>query len=452
MNNFLTTIISFFRNTHKINPEDKSESELKSDYFDMNNISLTAALAERLTTLATVDSTIEVVGDNKRAQYLNKYLKWIVDSKLSTIGQICLGTGDCLVKPHTAGNRIGVDIISNHDFVIVDSIGDFLLSVLIKCEEFQKDGDIFERWELHELNETEDGRTYSIIYQNAFKNGKEIPLEKIGAWANLPEIQVLANVDRLALGRFKCPKVNRYNINSDNGVPITHGNEHIVAQVKESYRRFNDEFDKLEPMIFADKKIFTSTKTVHTNGKTETHVQLPKGKESVFMSVNGNMIEGAPMIKEFAPAIRDASLDAGVERNFKMLELFCGFNEGILSKSSLTYTNTDEVKKTSQSTYSFISNFRKALDAGIADLIYAVNAICNANNITPMGDYEIVSDWSDSFVESTTERFNQLLQTRSMDAISSAEFRSWVMNEDLSVSEEKIKEIEAGSIEENLDD
>ena len=67
---------------------------------------------------------------------------------------------------------------------------------------------------------------------------------------------------------------------------------------------------------------------------------------------------------------------------------------------------------------------------------------------TPPAVYEIVADWSDSFVESTAERFNQLLQSLNMETISKAEFRSWVMNESLEVSDEKIAEMNGGEINE----
>ena len=444
---FVNNIISWFKSTFGITPEKKSERESDSDFEVVDDLSITAALAERITVLATVDSTVEVVGDNMRADYLNKYMQWIVNTKLAAISEICLGTGDCLARPNTNGSRIGIDIIQNKDFIIVESIGDFLLSVLIKCDEIQKGSVVWQRWEYLKLHE-EEGKSYVTINQYAFKNGKQVSITDVSAWENLVEMQVIPNVDRLPFGRFKCPKINRYDINSANGVPITFGNEKIVSQVKSSYKRFNEEFENMEAMIFADRRIFKAQKVKKADGTYKEVPVMPKGKERVIQNVNNSSIDGAPLIKEFAPSIRDASMDAGIERNLRMLELFCGFNEGVLSKSTLTYTNTDEVKKSSQATYSFISNLRKVYDQGLEDLMYAVNVICNYNNITPMGDYEIVADWSDSFVESTAERFNQLLQSLNMDTISKAEFRSWVMNESLEVSDEKIAEMNGGEINE----
>ena len=435
-------VVNWFKQLFGIKPVSKTEQEINSDFDEVEKISVTATIAERLTTLTIVDSSMEVVGENKRAQYLNNIIKWICNNKIAAIGQMCLGTGDCIVKPNTNGKRIGIDIIQNRDFVIVEIIGDFLISVLVRCEKVIKNNRIYERWEFHKLNEYED-KSYVTIQQYAFLDNKQVALSCIPAWEGLKETTIIPNVDRLLLGRFKCPKINRNDINSPNGVPITSGAEEIVEQVKKSYRRFNEEFEAMEPMIFADKRVFKPNIVKTPNGKSKEVSTIPKGKDRVIQSVSGGGIDGQPMMKEWAPSIRDVSLDAAIERNFRMLELFCGLSEGILSKSSLTYTNVDEVRKSTQATFAFITNFRNILEQGMTDLLYAIDVIANYNMITPMGEYTINFDWSDSFIESMQERFNQLLQGLNLDTISKAEFRAWLKNEPLEIAEVKIAEMEA---------
>lgn len=441
----LSTAVEWFKTTFGLKTEDKKITEIHSDYHDVDAISVTATLAERLTTLATVDSSISIVGDSQRAQYLDKVMKWIDNTKLPVIGQICLGTGDCIVKPNTDGTRIGIDIIENEDFYIVERTGDFLYGVVIRCEKINKNNNKYERFEYQRLHESQ-GMKYVTISQHAFINGKPCGLGEIKAWADYPELQTIPNVDRLLLGRFKCPKTNRHDINSANGVPITSGADEIIREIKTSYRRFNQEFEAMEPMIFADKRTFKA-KVVTKDGVKKEIPMLPKGKERVIQSTGySGAVDGTPMIKEWAPNIRDVSLDNGIERNLRMLEIFCGLSEGILSKSTLTYTNTDEVRKSTQATFAFITNFRKVIEQGITDLMYAIDVIANYNMITAPGEYHINFDWSDSFVESMTERFNQMVQAQSLDAISKAELRSWVMDEPLDIAEAKLAELEGDSI------
>ena len=90
----LSNIIEWFKSHFGIKPVEKSIADIDSD-FDSKGISVTATLAESLTTLATVDSSVEIVGDSKRAKYIDTYMRWVINKKLSSIGQICLGTGDC---------------------------------------------------------------------------------------------------------------------------------------------------------------------------------------------------------------------------------------------------------------------------------------------------------------------------------------------------------------------
>lgn len=442
MNNFFQSIIDFFKNMFGIETVDKPNEQLYSDYDDTNGMSVTAAMSNNLSTLTLTDAEINVVGDSARAKYLSNVMESYVNTRLKSAVNVCLGTGDCIIKPNTDGKRFGVDIVENGNFIIVDYVGGFLYSVLIKCDEIKKDNTVFERWELHKLNEYE-GTSYTTITQVAFKDGKNVPIATIDVWANLKENQIVPNVDRLLFGRYKCPTINRYDVNSPNGVPITSGAEEIVIAAKTAWRRFNKEFEDKETMIFADKRVFKAEKVKLKDGTTIERNVLPKGKDRVIMNVNGsNSVDDKPLIQEYSPDIRDTSLDNAIERNFRMLELFCGFSEGLLSKSTLTYTNVDEVRKSTQQTYAFITMLRKVIKQGTDDLLYAINIICNANNITPMGNYDTTYDFSDSYVESMAERYNQLLQALNMDTISKAEFRAWVMNEDIDIAEEMLSKMQ----------
>lgn len=449
MNSFFNSIIDWFKSFFGIKPENKNNADLKTDFFDTSNLSLTSILAERLTTLTISDNTINILGDSARSKYISRFVKWFNDTKLSSIAQVCLGTGDCFVRPNTDGKRIGIDIVPNENFIIVESTGDFISSMIVKCDEFVKNNETYERWEYLKLNVDMNGIPYESITQVAFKNGKQIPIASVQQWAGLKDNQLIPNVDRLLGGRFKCPKLNRKDVNSANGVPITYGNEYIVEQAKASYKRFNEEFDDSKKYLFADKRVFKTKKVKNADGTVSEVNMLPKGKENVIMTVNGStQVDGSPLLHEFNPSIRQTELSAGIQENLRMLELACGFDSGILSQSNFSYENLDATRKSVQNTFAFITNFRKVLEDGISDLLYAVNVICNFNQLTPIGNYNVTFDWSDSYAENFTERFNELLQAHSIGAVSTAEIRAWVQNEPLDVAEETIENMDIEEITE----
>ena len=65
----------------------------------------------------------------------------------------------------------------------------------------------------------------------------------------------------------------------------------------------------------------------------------------------------------------------------------------------------------------------------------------NRNNITPIGSYEVVFNWSDSYIENMTERFTALLQGEAIGAVDRAEVRAFIQNEPLDLAKEKVAEM-----------
>ena len=437
MNDFLTAIFSKIAEKMGFILQPKKYDT--SDFFETNDLSITHAISDRLSTITLMDSSITVSGNNKRAKYLNDFADRFWKTRIKTACVTALGTGDCLLKPNIVGENIAVDIISNNNFCITESIGDYIYGVLIKCDKFSKGNDIYERVEYHRLREA-NGTSNCHIYQMAFKNGNEISLTSVDVWAEFPPEQIITNVDRLLFGRLKCPVINRDNINGVNGVPITFGLDTIVEQAKISYKRYNKEFEDKETKIFADKSVFS--KDART-GKS----YVPKGMQNLFMKIRGAVDSSS--IETYSPDIRDGSLENSIERNLRMIELFIGIGEGVISKSTLTYTNVDEVKASRSATFAFITNLRNGINQCVEDLLYAISILSNANGVTPYGDYEIACDWSDSYMESSQERFNQLIQSLSLDIVDKSEVRSWVMSENLDDSKKWIEDNQ-NSTDENI--
>lgn len=438
MNDFLQGI--FLAIAKKMGLELVEKLPPVDDYFTTDDISITAVLANRISTITLMDSGIMVKGDNKRAEFIDNFVQEYVKGRMRVAAEIALGTGDCLIKPNTDGKRIAVDIITNQNFRITENVGDFIYGCLIKCDEVKIKSSIYERVEYHRLRNIEaDGGTKSVcyIYQMAYKDGKEVPISSVPQWAGLKVETAIPNVDRLLFGRYKCPTVNRNDVNSINGVPVTYGLSKCIDYAKDSYERFNSEFEEKETMIFAPKQFFTK------DSETGKPV-IPKGKDRLFMKLRGSNVEDG-FIQEYSPQIRDDSLTNGIEQNFKMLELLAGLSSGIITSPTTNFATATEMKANLQMSFAFITNFRNIIAKGTDDLVYSVNVICDANRITPTGTYELIPDWSYSYIESMESRFNQLMQAESLGWIDKAEGRAWTMSEDYEKAKEKVEEIEKES-------
>lgn len=427
--NFIQTIFLSIAKRLGLDLAEKKVNGL--DYFEVNNISLTAAIASRIATITLIDSDVNVVGNNQRAQALNDILQEMENTQLKTAIEVALGTGDCLIKPYTDGKDIGYTLIPSPNFMVVQSIGNKIKSCLVKADQVEVNNHIYERVEYHQLLESA-GVPYLEIQQMAFKDGKQVPLSEVSRWADIEEITQILNINRMLFGRIKCPMVNRGDINSINGVPVTYGMDKVLDNAVSAYDRFNQEMEDKETMIFADKTILGKD----NNGNTV----LPIGKRKLFQAMRGG-IDSSQLIHEYSPEIRDSSLNEGIQQNFKMLELLVGLSAGILTPPTSNFATATEMKANLQMSFAFIQNIRKSIETCLEDVIYSTNAIMNRNNITPIGSYEVVFNWSDSYIENMTERFTALLQGEAIGAVDRAEVRAFIQNEPLDLAKEKVAEM-----------
>ncbi|MES1922913.1 hypothetical protein MHBO_004443 [Bonamia ostreae] len=126
-----------------------------------------------------------------------------------------------------------------------------------------------------------------------------------------------------------------------------------------------------------------------------------------------------------------------------MIELLTGLSAGVLTRPETSYATATEMKANLQMTFAFITNFRGGIEQAVNDLLYAVDKICNRNDITPMGNYDAVFEWSNSYIENMEARFSELMQAQAVGAIDKAELRAWTMDEDYEKSKERIEKIDS---------
>ncbi len=417
----------------------------RDDYSDMLSISLTAVIANKVATLTMQDSTITIEGESAKAKFLQDFLDYYMGDRMDVAAEVALGTGDCIIKPYTDGKRLGVDIIKNRDFVVCESIGNDILSCIMKVGEIKTETNLYQRFEVQMLREAEaqSGQSTSalLIYNIAFRGSVEIPLSEVDAWKDIPETQIIPNVDRPLFGRYKSPTVNRADVNGVNGVKITAGVDEPMAKAVEAYERFNREYSAKETMIFADKTLLTKDE----NG----NVVFPQEKRRFLQMMRGVGDNSNPgkLIQEFSPEIRGSDLEVGITVNNKMVELLCGLSPGILTPPTTSYATATEMRAALNSTFAVITKFRRALERGTDDLLRAVDVIANYNNLAPIGPWETHYDWSASYIEQLNEHFSQLTIAEGIGAVDKAEVRAWIMDEDYETAKVRVDEIaeETGS-------
>lgn len=406
------------------------------DYSRPGAISLTAVIAGKLATLAMQDSSITIEGESARARFLQKFLDDYLGGRMDVAAEVALGTGDCLVKPYTDGVRFGVDLIPNRDFAVCESIGNEIRSCIMKVGEIKETlGPLYERFEAQMVRRGARGEDELILRNFALKNGREIPLTEVPAWAGLREEERLPNVHKPLFGRYKSPAVNRQDVNSVHGVRITHGLDGVMDQAVAAYHRFNREYASGEKLIFMDKSLISRDES----GRP----QYPGGKENLFMLVRGagRKDGSSDLIQEHAPDIRADALETGIEVNSRMVELLCGLSQGILTPPTTSYATATEMRAALHNTFAVITKFRRQLEKGTNDLLEAVDVIANRNSLTPMGPWRVRYDWSSAYIEQMNEHFSQLTVAEGIGAVDKAEVRSWLTGETYEAARARVEQI-----------
>ncbi len=418
---------------------DKTDSDINFTELGLNPTAIGAGV---IANIAIDDSDIIIEGENARADALRQMKEYYTDELQTPAAEVALGTGDAIVRPFTDGKYIGLNIIGNDNFIITESIGAHIKGVIMKLDEYKNDNKVYR---LFESQTIKDGTEAPVVYirRFAYRDDKEIDLS-MTSWDGL-EVEETIVADQLLIGRYKCPTINRENYNSANGVPITFGCEDIVKNIKAKYNQYNDEFDRKQALIFADRTMFKKDKEDTGNG----NYTLDGTK---FIKMRGGVDGGiSNMIEEYSPAIRETEFQAANNFNLSMLELCCGFSRGVFTAPETAFATATEMKNSLKKTFAFVKRFRKRLELGDRMLFNAINIIMNINNTTPLGDWNMHHDWSYDYIEETKERFNQLLQGHNEGVVKDETLCAWINNLTEDEAAKYVAELKAAAEPEVID-
>lgn len=404
----------------------------KADKSYFGGLDFTAIGASVIANIAIDDSDIIIEGENARAKAISDIRDYFQNEIETVAAEVALATGDCLVRPYSDGENIGLNIVGGNDFIVTESIGGVLKGVIIKIDEYQAKNDFYRLFESQLLSNSESGKIV-LIRRFAFKNGQEVDVSST-QWRDIQTEENIA-ADRLLLGRYKCPTLNRDNYNSANGVPITFGCEDIVENVCKKYAEYNDEITRKGTVIFADRTLFKSEK-----GEDGSKRLIRNDKE--YVTVRGDLNGGLDtLIKDYSPDIRETEFKAGFDLNLSVLEMCCGFSRGVFTSPETAFATATEMKNSLKKTFAFVKRFRKFIESGNEMLFGAVNIIMTLNGMTPIGDWKIRHDWSYDYIEQTAEKFNQLLQTHAAGVLKDKDLTSWVLGIDDKTAEKYVAEL-----------
>lgn len=362
------------------------------------SIGLPAGIAAEVARMATMEAAITISG-SERADFINKQLDPLRDSLRNDV-ELAAALGGIVLKPYVSDGRIIVDIVQGDCFYPTSFDTSNRMTGAIFVEQFIRKNVIYTRLEQHEyIAGVHTVRNKAYSSGNAMSLGKEIPLNSVPEWEEIPKETSFPNVDRPLFGYLKMPFANRVDRHSPLGVSVYAGAEDLIKHADEQYGRYLWEFEGGELAVDASEDYLRPAQ--------DGTQRLPRGKKRLFRGLG---VRDDNFYEVFAPSLRDESIRCGFNTILQRIEFACGLAYGTLSDPQTVDKTAEEVRSSKQRSYNTVKSIQRAIETTIGDLVYAIDQLTSVYHLAPVGTYEIAYEWDDSIMNDPAARKQQFWQ------------------------------------------
>lgn len=429
----------------------------------------------------------EEIGTTERARYMNEIYQDKLLSQIRTQLEYGIAKGSLIIKPYVrkmsmqdiAGiTQDNVDKIDKYtidfDFVQADCFYPLafdsshnITEVAFLQIKYDKDK-VFYRIEHHKLvgskveinNRAFENSNTNVYNLNNISLGKEIPLNSVYEWKDIPKNATIHNVDRLLLGYFKMPEANTVDPRSPLGMSGFGRATTLIREADKQYSRLLWEFEGGELAIDIDRDALQFMKDDNGNGGSV----MGHGQQRLYRTID---LGQSDTYKPFSPALRDNSLINGLNNILMRIEDVCALSRGTISNVASEARTATELKILKQRSYSSNCEIQKALEHALRDTIYAMNVYCTLYDIvgdatkddngkvdtSKLGKYDVSFTWDDSIIVDVDTELNKRLSLLNAGISSKEELRMWYFGESRAQARtalEKVSEEGQQAIERNM--
>ena len=409
----------FHIQTETTQKEVEDNSKYARIYEQIDNINFNAIFSNKLANYVVSDSTMDIEGENARADLLNKTggSMWKKAKKIVSMG---FGYGGVCVVPYVKGGKIYYNLVPQDRLTIDKMDGELITGATILAEKKTISG-VSDKTYLRWTNYQIENGNLTITQQYSNEDGVQIPVPSF--WSDIQEVMSITNVDRVPFGFIKSP-INNRKANDKYGVPITYGCEATIFEIRETMKQLVDEYELKRPFVGVDATMFNGNNKLPENG--------------LWKKVDATSDD---FFEVFDPQFRDYS--DRLQELYKRLEPAIGTSYGVLSEVDTKQATATEIKRSMYDTFTICDDMRSNVEKGMEDFFYACNVLANAYNLSPMGEYNVSFDWSYSLLEDTQTEWSQMIYALNNGIVSKIEVRQWLKpDETLKESEEAIKNIQ----------
>ena len=402
------------------------------------------------------------ISNTKRAEYLNEQYKKL-KKQLRKQLEYGIAKGGLVIKPYLVANKVDdkdTDWQLEFDFIQADSFfplafdasGQITEAAFVQTQ-VEKDV-IFRRLEYHRWK----NNTVTII-NKAFKStnnsnqgdmtgldlGQEVPLSSVSSWKDLQPTTTIKNMQKPLFAYFKMPEANTVDTSSPLGVSGYSRAKDLIKDADFQYSRLLWEYEAGEMAIDIDRDAMAFKQ----DGKGNYHTVPNQMQARLFRKVD---LGESDTYQPFAPTLRDASFNTGLNTILMRIEDVVGLGRGSISDASMEAKTATEIKSMKQRAFQTNADIQEALEDTLKDVVYIMNAYCDLYEITPDGKYDVNFEWDDSILVDVDTELNKRLSLMNAGLTSKLEVRMWYFGETKRQAEQALQEIEKQNVQDMEND
>ena len=226
--------------------------------------------------------------------------------------------------------------------------------------------------------------------------GTEMILGKInnGTWSKIDPYIVINDVDRPLFAFWAVPFANHIESDSPLGVSVYSRAIKLLNEADLQWDRYLWEFKGGELAVDVGEEVLRQR-------PGEKSLETASTRDRLFRRINIDSDSNSEksFYEVFNPDLRDENYSRGLNEIKRQIEFNCSLAYGTLSNPQNVDKTAEEVKASKQRSYTAVSDMQHSLEAVLEDYIYACDAMADACNLAPAGDYEISFNWGDGVLE-----------------------------------------------------
>lgn len=359
-------------------------------------LNLGATIASEFARLITIEFESEVTG-SKRADFLQEQYERLLKQLRIKLEAAC-AVGGIMFKPYVRKGVILPDCITQDKFIPIE-YSNGIITAAIFFDQQVKGKDYYTRIEKQTYsyeNKSHTIESHFFVSSSPDNIGAEINPENLGSdmWTGIDPYIVINDVDRPLFAFWKVPFANHIESDSPLGVSVYSRAIKLLNEADLQWDRYLWEFEGGELAVDAGEEVLRQRPGEGTLGTPSTRDRLFRK-----ISIDADENKDKSFYEVFNPTLRDDNYAKGLNEIKRQIEFNCSLAYGTLSNPQNVDKTAEEIKASKQRSYTAVSDMQHSLEAVLEDYIYACNAMTDACNLAPSGEYEVSFNWGDGVLE-----------------------------------------------------